>query len=129
MIPAHQALAGHLAGVLPSEWTVRGWPTAAPDNIPAGKIAVQVWTEIMDLSNSLSVTHSVTLRLMVGTTPSQSTDIALTEALSALLCELYACGSVTNIQAQAAIFSNREGVPTYPGWDINANVTTANPYR
>lgn len=116
-------------------WTFQPWPTSTPGNLQAGRIHVQLWRDQIGTvaGNPLQLNTTMTIRLMIGSTPSQATERTLTAALDVLLDELHAQAHASTWggwTARYAIFPNTNGVPTYPGYEITFdNIPSSNTYR
>lgn len=104
-------------------WVIEDHPATPPANLPAGAIYLVVWRDEVkaDPASDLQILHTITMRLMIGATPSHVADAVLTEALDDLMETLhdYAYAATWGKwAAQYAIFPNAAGVATYPGWEI-----------
>lgn len=127
-------IADQIRAELPG-WKIVPAPVSPPDNLPARQIYLQAWRDgvKVDPANVLQTLTDVTLRLMVGSTPSPATDQTLTDALDALMSVLHehaGAASWGNWEARYAIFPNAQGVPTFPGWEITfPSIPAPNPYR
>ena len=127
-------IAAQIRAELPG-WKIVPAPVSPPDNLPAGRIFLQVWRDSVrvDPASVLQTLSDVTFRLMVGSTPSPATDQALTDALDTLMSVLHehaGAASWGNWEARYAIFPNSQGVATYPGWEITfPSIPAPNPYR
>ena len=113
-----EVIGPHLGG-----WVIDDHPATPPANLAAGAIYLELWRDEVkaDPASDLQILHTVTLRLMIGATPSHATDALLTSALDDLMIALHDhayAATWGKWSAQYAIFPNSQGVATYPGWEI-----------
>jgi hypothetical protein len=108
-----------------STFTVHAYPVPAPENIPRGKVFINVYRETLT-NQPESASLGEDLRILVMT-PSKNTDAAesaLEDALDAVLTSITALNYVQWSTATRATFAD-----TWIGYEIVLRAATENPYK
>jgi hypothetical protein len=123
MSTVSEQVAEHIGTANPT-FLIKGYPASTPENIPAGKVAVHVYRTNLRKASANVITHSLTIRVMVPGLAPEAAELALDEALEAVLKSIETFPGLRWSEGERFSLDDK-----FHAYDITAEADAVNHYR